>query len=901
MRLLSLILFGILAVESGFLSYIDDDEMLSEENIVRNEISLTTTYDSTNSRFTYSWNYGYDDFPGDVWLGESIRFEVDDGGDGVILRQIGDPQNNSHYLYLMSEVYYGEWSFSVQFDGFATSNQNRVWVWLQIDDPESPNGYAVRIGESGGMKFARLFRMRGESNPVEILQSARVLPDDNAPFHVKVERQQGDVWRMGVQTAYDMDYVWSETIHQDDDLFVSNYFGFRTHFTSTRADRFLFGPVQINKFPLHVKDIQSTDSGGINITFSEPISDKNLTVNDIRLIDVRSGLEVETSLSLHIDGYSARLFPGATLPGGTYRLEISSFNDNWSGSQLPGISKEFTVYDSADLFDVVINEFTPRVEAYGTPRFIELINRSDKLLNLQNWEVGRQQQSSKLIGVISLFPEQKIVISTSPMEIEPDSGSFHLVQTLPAFGRNQDIIWIRDNTGSIIDSLAYTTELTGQLSDGVSLERRNPDQATMDYQNWSASIHQNGHSAGLVNTVRNQSLREVELLKAFVSGVNSIEINFNTFVEPSVKTFISMNGLEVVDYEWSPWEGDKISLNQLDLSSWLGSSRIELQIERIRAMGSVDVVDILAEVAQVAHPGDIIINEIMYQPLQGRYDAFSDQSEYIEFQNLRPYSISLDGTYIRDTIDKNGVYRSWESVDNNWIIHGNDYAVLYADTASSWEDTRIYSYFGNTEHNKFARVDRSTLGLTSSGRGVYLSNRDGQTIDSVYYSPEWHHPFVTDARGRSLERITTPENHNGVQSFGIGWSTSASKLGGTPGLENSIHFKTEDISSSREGLKIEPNPFSPDLDGQQDHAVISFRPPETGYLVRMRIFDRYGRLINTLVNDQLIGNSLNVIWDGRDRNNNLMKTGVYIVHVEAVHPHQRNKEYKKTIVLVRKS
>lgn len=905
MKLISLILLGILTVKTGFLDYVNSHVNPSGNDLGSNEISVTTTPDSTNSRFTYSWYYGYEDFPGDVWLGENIRFETDDGGDGVMLRQIGDPQNNSHYLYLRSEVYYGEWSFSVQFDGFATSNQNRVWVWLQVDDPENPYGYAVRIGESGGMKFPRLFRLRGEANPVEILQGARVLPNHNAPFNVKVERHEGDKWRMGVQTAFDMDYVWSETIHQDDDPFIANYFGFQTHFTSTRADRFLFGPVEISKLPLHIREIQPTDSGRISITFSEPISDLNLSVIDIKVVDIRSGLEIQTDLSLHIEGFSAWVFPSYNLPGGTYRLEISSFKDTWSGITLAGVSKEFTVYDSAELFDVVINEFTPRVEANGTSRFIELINRSDKLINLQNWEIGRQQHSSKLVAnldEIALNPKQKLVISTSSIEMEPDSGFIHLIQTLPAFGRNQDNIWIRDNTGIIIDSLAYTTLLTGQLMDGVSLERRNPDRATMDYQNWTASTHLNGHSAGFRNTVRSLSLNEVEIRKALISQMDNIEINFSTFVEPMAETMIFMNGLEVVDYEWSPWEGDQIKLKQIDISSWLGLSRIYVQIDNLKVMGGIDTFDLTAEVAQPAHPGDIIINEIMYQPLQGRYDTFSDQSEYIEFLNLRPFSISLDGTYIRDTIDKNGEHRKWESVDKNWTIYANEYAVLYADTARTWKNSRIYRFFGNTEYHKFARVDRATLGLTSSGRGVYLTNRDGQTIDSVYYSPEWHHPFVTDSRGRSLERITSTDNRNeGVQSLGSGWSTSASALGGTPGFENSVHFKTKNISSAREGLEIEPNPFSPDLDGHQDHAVISFNPPGAGYLVRMRIFDRHGRYINTLVNDQLTGNSLNVIWDGRDRNNILMKTGVYIVYVEAVHPHQRNREYKKTIVLVRKS
>ena len=97
-----------------------------------------------------------------------------------------NPDDNSHYIYTKQLcLLWADGIFSVRFDGFTTSNQNRVWVWLLVDDPESPNGYAVRIGESGGMKFASAFPDAwSRYPPIELLQSARVLPDDHQEFRV---------------------------------------------------------------------------------------------------------------------------------------------------------------------------------------------------------------------------------------------------------------------------------------------------------------------------------------------------------------------------------------------------------------------------------------------------------------------------------------------------------------------------------------------------------------------------------------------------------------------------------------------------------------------------------------------------------------------------------------------
>ena len=305
------------------------------------------------------------------------------------------------------------------------------------------------------------------------------------------------------------------------------------------------------------------------------------------------------------------------------------------------------------------------------------------------------------------------------------------------------------------------------------------------------------------------------------------------------------------------------------------------------------------EVARALKPDDLIFNEIMYQPLTDNQDGFPDQSEYIEIYNRRPYAISLEGIYLHNEPNNSGNYTVMSPVSSvqKWIP-SNGYLLLYPEMNSlNFNESRVASFFNLSEDENMIplRFERNSLSLPTVGRKIFLADSTGKTIDWIDYSPDWHNPNLIDHRGVALERINPDIKTNDP----LNWSSSANIEGGTPGKLNSLYQTPEQISEEQ-GVYLNPNPFSPDGAGFQDHLFISYKLNEPDYLIRIRIFDRYGRLVRNLVHGEAAGLEGSYIWDGMTDDGQAGRIGIYIILLEAYNSSAgRSLQFKETAVLAR--
>lgn len=70
-----------------------------------------------------------------------------------------------------------------------------------------------------------------------------------------------------------------------------------------------------------------------------------------------------------------------------------------------------------------------------------------------------------------------------------------------------------------------------------------------------------------------------------------------------------------------------------------------------------------------------------------------------------------------------------------------------------------------------------------------------------------------------------------------------------------------------------PNPFNPTT-------VIRYDVPAPGGLVSLRVFDVAGRLVRTLVDENVAPGERSVVWDGRDQHGRALASGVYFYRFE---------------------
>ncbi|MFH0990848.1 MAG: lamin tail domain-containing protein [bacterium] len=265
-----------------------------------------------------------------------------------------------------------------------------------------------------------------------------------------------------------------------------------------------------------------------------------------------------------------------------------------------------------------------------------------------------------------------------------------------------------------------------------------------------------------------------------------------------------------------------------------------------------------------ADPGSIIVNEIMFDPLEG-------QNEWIEFYNRSGTAIDVTQWKIAEN-SAGDQSVSQLSVQSN-TIHPKEYLLLAADSTI----LLAFPYLRNPDSSIHLCIRNRSSGfnLNNSGDDLYLLDATNQVIDHLSYSPSWHYPDLIQTRGISLERIS-PEIHSTEKS---NWSSSSSSLGGTPGKSNSILARALPSAAT---LSLHPNPFSPDNDGFEDHCIIQYRLPLKTSLLRIRVYDTQGRLIRRLSESALSGSTGEIIWDGFDDEKRRARIGPHIIFLEAI-------------------
>jgi len=248
--------------------------------------------------------------------------------------------------------------------------------------------------------------------------------------------------------------------------------------------------------------------------------------------------------------------------------------------------------------------------------------------------------------------------------------------------------------------------------------------------------------------------------------------------------------------------------------------------------------------------GDLVLNELMYHPLTG-------EPEWIEVKNRSPYEVPLE----------------------NWTIEDGDSLDPRPFSLTSVPSQGFFLLVSDSAHFRalhpevacpFLMSEGGLPSLNDTGDRITLRNSDGVVIDRVEYQAGWG-----GRRGVSLERI----NPNLASQNPSNWSSCVSYQGATPGRENSIYVE---LPPAKGSLSCAPKVFSPDGDGFGDRVAVSYQLPFTKARVRLQVYDRAGRLVKALLDQEESAARSTVFWDGKDEDGRVLPIGVYIVYLEAV-------------------
>ena len=300
---------------------------------------------------------------------------------------------------------------------------------------------------------------------------------------------------------------------------------------------------------------------------------------------------------------------------------------------------------------------------------------------------------------------------------------------------------------------------------------------------------------------------------------------------------------ETVGEEWlKVGASDSVSVSLL---VWMGSGRHLVQVQ-VGEDASVVAGDSL--VYQV-EPGAVVLNEVMARPLPER-------PEWIELHAIASAPPVLRAWAICDA------GRNWRELPDIVIPPGG-FALITSDPDKlrfAFEipsGIEVVSPVGgwptlnNTQATGAEFVDE-----------VLLRDELGAVVDRLAYTGD-----LIPEPGRSIER--------GLVAAGSPLSWFASPEGSSPGREN----VSAEVAPPAEGLLLQPNPFTPDGDGDDEILHVVFRHELDDLAVTAEVFDLEGGRVRSLGADSAGGGLRQWLWDGRDENGRAVPMGAYVVVV----------------------
>lgn len=429
--------------------------------------------------------------------------------------------------------------------------------------------------------------------------------------------------------------------------------------------------------------------------------------------------------------------------------------------------------------DIIINEIMYAPDS-PEPEWIEIYNRSNKTIDLRNYQLSDNSDTTKIvIQSTALNPGEYIIIADDSLILNIyEITSAIVIKSFSAFNNTGDKVILLDSLNRVIDSLAYSDQWGG--SEGNSLERINTESSAVDSLNWKTSFSRFGATPGYINSITQKDFdieaSDILFTPTFPQAGEDVAVNVK----------IKNVGKNSADFSFFFYEDtDLDSIPDLFLETQSGFnlqsgdssfitvnySILNLEIKRaffIRTIFNSDQDTTNNNFYKTISPGypslTILINEIMYSPLGG-------EPEWIEIYNTADDSINLNGWSVADVLTSSTSVK----IQNDIFIPGKSYAVISRDTS-------IYNF------HRFIPSELIQISLPSFNNdadGVIFRDNRGAANDSVFYNGDWG-----GTSGYSLERVSFDAPSN----LFTNWGSSNDVETSTPGRINSLTPKQFDLS-----------------------------------------------------------------------------------------------------------
>lgn len=793
-----------------------------------------------------------------------------------------------------------EWRFWIRMN-FAPSDNNlaRVYLASNVQNLEGPlNGYFLKFGENLSNDAIELYRQNDEATTL-ICRGTEGLIASSFQLWIRVRRDVSGNWTIERDNAGFGAYQTDAT-GIDNQITTSSFIGIYCKYTSSNAKNFFFdqfyaGPVVVDNEPPQLVRLEALSANNLDVFFNEAL----LPAPAVNLQNYFVSNSIEYPKSATLDAQNpgkVKLIFDRPFPiGVTLSISIQNITD-LNGNVASPIQADFRWY-LPSAFDIQINEIMADPDPpVGLPNaeYIELFNTSENEINLSGWNliIGSMPRT---FGVIILQPGGFLLVGHENSAAElSEYGQFYGFSGFQLTNAGQTIT-LKNQFDQVISTVAFSDDWykdTNKKNGGWSLEQIDPANPCGGGANWIASVNTAGGTPATSNSVAGPNpdnsapfASRVEVLSPSAIVVHFSEPMDSTLLnQPQTYKISPSAGFPILATATEP-DFLRVAMN-IDPSNSLSQDVIYM-LEILNDL--TDCAGNLIDKSRVVSFGipkpvvanDVIVNEILFNPNEDVVKGV----DFVEIFNRSNKILDLS-TMILATRDKStGELSSPKNIsESGLLLFPDSYMVLTTDP-----EVVKQQYF--TE-NPDAFVKMASLPAFNNSDGVVVIATKGyEAIDQMAYNEKMHNPLLKSYKGVSLERIN-PERPS---TDNTNWHSAAEDAGfATPGYKNSQYSEAQFIDDP---ITIQPEIFSPDMDGRDDVLNINYQFDVPGFIANITIFDSRGRMVRKLIQNVLLGTEGTFSWDGITDEGQKASMGIYIIFFEVFDTSGSLNKYKKTAVL----
>ncbi|WP_187262574.1 lamin tail domain-containing protein [Pontibacter beigongshangensis] len=773
----------------------------------------------------------------------------------------------------------------------ATSSGNYADIFLISDSEDlsgSNSGYFVRIG--GTPDEVSLFRKDRGGNPVYVIngQDGTIGSSANNVVRVRVTRSVSQEWHLEIDlTGQGQSYV-SQGTATDATYTRSGYFGLVLRYSSANSRNFYFDDFSVtDTAPPALEAAQTMSPNQLELRFNEPLARQD-AVNPANY--TLNGSMHPTSAALTAAG-TVQLQFEQNFSSGANIISIRNLSDYYDNVLPEPIRSNFSFAPPAGLpgyNELLITEIMAReTPAVGLPaqEYIELHNPTNRVLTLQGIRYSDATTSTTLPNVQLQPGEYAVVVPNSQVTNFAAFGRVIGISNFPSLNNTGELLQLRQPNGRLIFAVSYSDTWykdNVKRNGGWSLEMIDVNNPCTGLDNWTASADPRGGTPAQPNSVAtlNPDNTPPQLLSVTATAPNMLLLRFNErldSVQAANRGRYSLSPAGVVSQ--AQVQGPLFTEVVLQLAAPLQ----ELQRHTLSATGIVDCAGNLSHqplqatfaLPSAPAPGDVVINEVLFNPRTGGVDfveLVNRSNKYLNLQGWQLANVSNDSIASLRTI-----------TTTSYVLEPGQYVVL----TSNPENIKMNYPAGPEE--TFLRMTSLPAYPDAAGTVVVLQP-DSRIADRFDYNQNMHFGLLDDLDGVSLERIrlqgpTTAANFHSAASA-VGYAT--------PGYLNSQAQEQLAVASI---FSVDPKIFTPDGDGLHDFTTLNYSTDQTGFMANITVFDERGREIRKLVRNELLATNGFFRWDGLREDGTKAAIGYYLLYIELFDLNGRKSVHKEKVVV----